>query len=103
MRFSHRLPDAFDDDARPDADAELDPDLALELDDEFPLGDGTADTDAVVCCPYCGEEVELALDPGGGAVQEYVEDCQVCCRPWNVAVVYHEDGSAEVAVSALDA
>jgi len=107
MRFSDELPHSLDDDARPDADAELDPDpdpdLALELDDDFPLGDGTAETGALVMCPYCGEEVEIALDPGSGAVQEYVEDCQVCCQPWGVAVVYHDDGSAEVAVSALDA
>ena len=37
------------------------------LDEEFPLGDGTADTAAVVRCPYCGETVEIGLDPGSGA------------------------------------
>ena len=47
-----------------------------DLDEEFPLGDGTADVAAVVCCPYCGESVEIALDPGSGAQQEYTEDCQ---------------------------
>lgn len=66
------------------------------LDEEFPLGDGTADTEAVVHCPYCGEELEIGLDPGSGATQEYVEDCQVCCRPWRVFVSYGEDGSAQV-------
>jgi len=35
-----------------------------DLDDEFPLGDGTADTDGVVICPYCGEQNVIALDPG---------------------------------------
>ena len=68
------------------------------IDEEFPLGDGTADTEAAVRCPYCGEEVEIALDPGSGPVQEYVEDCQVCCRPWRVFVSYGEDGKAEVAL-----
>jgi hypothetical protein len=24
-------------------------------DDEFPLGDGTVETEATVVCPYCGE------------------------------------------------
>jgi hypothetical protein len=100
-----RLPDdhrrAIDDE--PTDEDELDPDLELELDDEFPLGDGTAETDAVVHCPYCARAVEIALDPGSGAVQAYVEDCEVCCRPWLVAVVYQADGSADVSVSALDA
>jgi len=54
------------------------------LDEEFPLGDGTADTGALVSCPYCGESVEIVLDPGSGTRQEYVEDCEVCCRPWQV-------------------
>lgn len=68
------------------------------LDEEFPLGDGTADTTATVHCPYCGEMVEIGLDPGSGATQEYVEDCQVCCRPWRVFVAYREDGNAEVSL-----
>ncbi len=72
------------------------------LDDAFPLGDGTADTGATVECPYCGERVEIALDPGSGPRQEYVEDCEVCCRPWQVTVSYGEDGTAEVWVDAVD-
>jgi Cysteine-rich CPXCG len=69
-----------------------------ELDEEFPLGDGTAETGATVRCPYCGEFNDLTLDPGSGSQQEYVEDCQVCCRPWLVRVRYLPDGSAEVTV-----
>ena len=73
-----------------------------ELDEDFPSGDGAADTDALVSCPYCGEAVEIALDPGGGPAQEYVEDCGVCCRPWRVSVHYQHDGRAEVTLTALD-
>ncbi len=72
------------------------------LDEEFPLGDGTADTEALVHCPYCGEVNEIGLDPGGGTLQEYVEDCQVCCRPWRVRVAYAPDGTAEVTLQADD-
>lgn len=71
------------------------------LDDEFPLGDGTADTEATVYCPYCGEAVEVGLDPGSGATQEYVEDCAVCCQPWIVRVHYLGDGGAQVSVEPL--
>ena len=72
------------------------------LDDEFPLGDGVADTQALVHCPHCGQPNEVALDPGGGARQEYVEDCEVCCRPWRVSVAFRADGSAEVHLEAAD-
>jgi cysteine-rich CPXCG protein len=73
-----------------------------DLEEEFPLGDGTADTDGTVRCPYCGQLNEIALDPGSGAHQVYVEDCQVCCRPWRLSVRYLADGSAEISVDDLD-
>jgi hypothetical protein len=72
------------------------------LDEEFPLGDGDAETEAVVECPYCGESNEISLDPGSGNDQEYVEDCQVCCRPWLMHVRYLRDGSAEIEVIRSD-
>lgn len=74
----------------------------FDLDRDFPLGDGTAALSAVVQCPYCAEESEIALDPGSGEDQAYVEDCTVCCQPWNVHVHYAGDGSAHVDVTALD-
>ena len=74
----------------------------MDVDDEFPLGDGTADTSAFVTCPYCSESIEIGVDPGGGSVQHYVEDCEVCCNPWQVTVRVI-DGIASVEVSALEA
>ncbi|HJU72836.1 MAG TPA: CPXCG motif-containing cysteine-rich protein [Gemmatimonadaceae bacterium] len=71
--------------------------------EDFPLGDGTADMEHAVTCPYCGAMVLIALDPGSGDRQEYVEDCQVCCQPWAVSVAYRQDGTASVRVAALDA
>jgi hypothetical protein len=35
-------------------------------------------------------------------VQDYIEDCQVCCQPWRVMVTYHRDGHADVAVEKAD-
>ena len=36
-------------------------------------------------CPYCGESIELIVDPSGGE-QSYVEDCSVCCRPIEITL-----------------
>jgi hypothetical protein len=55
-----------------------------------------------VLCPYCGEEVEVLVDPGGGTHQEYVEDCEVCCQPWRVTVEIGRDGVARVEAHTLD-
>jgi hypothetical protein len=82
--------------------AHRDDDDEAHLDEEFPLGDGTAETDGTVWCPHCGEPNEIALDPGGGSHQEYVEDCQVCCRPWRVTVTYGRDGAANVRADAME-
>jgi hypothetical protein len=74
----------------------------FDLDRDFPLGDGTAEVGASAVCPHCGEAVSLSLDPGSGDRQEYVEDCEVCCRPWTVRVRYGKNGAAHVTLAALD-
>ena len=53
-------------------------------------------------CPYCWEEVDVWVDPGGASEQRYVEDCSVCCRPWQVVAtvepgVAYDDGEQEEA------
>jgi hypothetical protein len=68
-------------------------------DDDF----GADLADAVeVFCPYCGEGIDIGVDQAGGELQEYVEDCQVCCQPLNVRVIVDRDGSASVMVNTLD-
>ncbi len=54
--------------------------------------------EADVTCPYCGETVTIRLDPAGGAAQEYVEDCEICCQPWRVLVRYDRTQAATVHV-----
>jgi hypothetical protein len=81
---------------------DIDGEDELWLDEDFPAGDGVADVDTIVTCPYCGEEVEIGVDPGGGSNQSYVEDCPVCCSPWMVRVHYSA-GAAEVTLSQTEA
>lgn len=57
-------------------------------DDLFePFDEAGVDT---VGCPYCGELIEVVLDPSVEH-QTYIEDCSVCCRPI-VFDVTAEDG-----------
>lgn len=42
-------------------------------------------------CPYCGEPITILLD-AEDADTDYVEDCQVCCRPMVVAVQSEGNG-----------
>ena len=73
-----------------DSDAE-EPGMPLD-----PAELDTWDTEAEIACPYCGEDVTIGLDPGGGSIQAYVEDCQVCCQPCRVQVRYDPHGVAQV-------
>ena len=54
------------------------------------------ESETEVECPYCGEVVEIVIDKSGGATQDYVEDCEVCCRPWKVHVSLDVGGAIEV-------
>ena len=45
-----------------------------------------------VQCPYCGESFETAVDPSAGSFR-YVEDCQVCCQPIELAGEVDEAGT----------
>ena len=52
-------------------------------------------------CPYCGEWIDLFIDEGGAAHQEYIEDCSVCCRPIQFHVrIDFETGEHVVTASA---
>ena len=70
-------------------------------DEELP-DDQTLDSEAGVVCPHCGAAVSITLDPAGGRVQEYVEDCEVCCKPWKVQLLYDARGAADVQVEGLE-
>ena len=45
-----------------------------------------------VGCPYCGEIIRTMLDLSAGG-QEYIEDCQVCCRPIVLRFTVDHDGT----------
>jgi cysteine-rich CPXCG protein len=94
-------PDPEDLDDAPGAGDPDDEELHHADEDDEELGH--ADEDVAIACPYCGAPNEIALDPSGGRTQDYVEDCQVCCQPWNVHVRYGRDGTADVRVTAADA
>jgi len=53
--------------------------------------------ETTVQCPYCWEEFSLLVDASVDS-QEYVEDCEVCCRP--IDFVIEVDDQDRVVVQA---
>lgn len=41
-------------------------------------------------CPYCWETISVLLDPSE-PVQNYVEDCEVCCNPIQISVEFRAE------------
>lgn len=49
-------------------------------------------------CPYCGQTNDLLIDVTGGAYQEFVVDCEVCCAPIAVRLKIREGKAAAIEV-----
>ncbi len=55
-----------------------------------------AEDTVTVRCPYCREKVALYVDPDTSGT--FIEDCEVCCRPWQVTAT-REGGRLRVEVA----
>jgi transcription elongation factor Elf1 len=58
-------------------------------------------TDKPINCPYCGETIRVFIEPSD-MDQQYIEDCQVCCRPINFSVYENMNGDIDVNVFSED-
>ena len=54
-----------------------------------------------IACPYCGESSVILVD-GSAGDQTYIEDCEVCCNPIEISVLYREGQLEEFAVKTLE-
>ena len=50
-------------------------------------------TEQAIHCPFCAEPITILIDSSAGS-QDYIEDCQVCCRPIQVRLTT-SDGELE--------
>lgn len=58
------------------------------------------DTTSEVQCPFCGEYVSIEVDPA--TVGSMVQDCEVCCQPWQLEVSRDFDGCLQVTAHPAD-
>lgn len=50
-----------------------------------------------ISCPYCGERIEVLIDYQEVGDQ-YIEDCQVCCKPIVFCIGLDSTGNVSVTV-----
>jgi len=53
-------------------------------------------TEKNIGCPYCGETLAVLID-STDVEQQYIEDCQVCCKP--IVFVITQSINAELEVN----
>ena len=74
---------------------ERDIDELYGLEPVYEPGSGKGGVEAesfiAIQCPWCGERLDLRVDVTAGE-REYIDDCEVCCRPMELAVELKEDG-----------
>ena len=66
-----------------------------------------------ISCPYCGETIELLIDDSasehmsmdgryqnsaGAVVEDYYEDCSVCCRPIRIQTHIDLEGGCQLTI-----
>jgi hypothetical protein len=66
-----------------------------------------------ISCPYCGESIELLIDDSvsehmsmdgrykdnaGAVVEDYFEDCSVCCRPIRIQLNVDYEGVSQLTI-----
>ncbi len=63
--------------------------------DDFDHRTDELEDETQVTCPWCYQSQLLYVDPGSQGL--FVQDCDVCCRPWTVHV-QREGGALHVTV-----
>jgi len=51
-----------------------------------------AESFVAIQCPWCGERLDVRVDVTAGE-RSYIDDCEVCCRPMELAVELEESGA----------
>jgi hypothetical protein len=66
------------------------------LEPVFEPGEGRAAVEAesfvAIQCPWCGERLDVRVDVTAGE-RNYIDDCEVCCRPMELGVELEESGA----------
>lgn len=63
-------------------------------------GDGYWNDTIEVQCPWCFERVEISIEPDVWG--DLVQDCEVCCNPWQMTITRDRDGDTDVRVERLE-
>ncbi|UJF18292.1 CPXCG motif-containing cysteine-rich protein [Vibrio sp. SS-MA-C1-2] len=56
-------------------------------------------TEKTIYCPYCNEEQTVVVD-SSDIGNEYIEDCQICCKP--IVFSINIDEQEQVCISVRD-
>ena len=53
-------------------------------------------------CAGCGEWNDTIVDRSAGKRQSYVEDCQICCKPNILTLIYDQQATGFIIMAELE-
>lgn len=51
-----------------------------------------------ITCPHCFEPLRLMILPAEGELQDFVVDCEVCCRPIHIHAGFEDSAMVDLRV-----
>jgi hypothetical protein len=57
--------------------------------------------EASYVCAYCLQINTIMVDITEGVEQEYIEDCQICCRPNALSIIVDEESETATVEAAI--
>ena len=52
-------------------------------------------------CPYCWEEISMTLD-SSVRVQTYIEDCEICCNPIELHIIFEQGNLISIDITNIE-
>ena len=77
------------------------PARSVDLDDPL-FAAALIEQDYPFSCPHCGVPLSARLDPSGGRRQQFIQDCEVCCRPIQIRVRFEGEEAADFSAEAAE-
>jgi len=53
-------------------------------------------------CPHCGDAMSTRIDASGGKHQQFIQDCETCCKPIQITVGLEADEVVSFSVEPID-
>ncbi|MBL4746623.1 MAG: CPXCG motif-containing cysteine-rich protein [Flavobacteriaceae bacterium] len=52
-------------------------------------------------CPYCWEKISMLFEPTI-TIQTYIEDCEICCQPIQIELLFLQENNIQFKATSIE-